>query len=469
MSGLLPYAAPSDAELRGRRVLVMGLGLFHGGAAVVRFLASRGARVTVTDLRDAAVLAPALAEIADLPFDAVLGRHREEDFRAADFVAVNPAVPPESPYLAAALAAGVPLVSEVGLCLARLRSRLAFVTGSKGKTTTASLLHAMLRAAGLDAVLGGNIGAPLVHQVDALNERQVVVFEISSFQLDQLGADPRRPEVAVVTNVFPVHLDRHGTLEAYAAAKRRALDGAAAAVLNAADGRVAAFAAGFSGRVARFSTAGAPADLWLDGDTVRDAAGAPVFARRELRIPGAHNAGNAMAALLAAECLGAARAPALAAARAFAGVEHRLERVGERDGRSFVNDSIATTPQSAQAALSALDGPIVLIAGGKESPFDLADLALAIARRAAALVAIGESGPRLAAAVRRVAPAFPVEQPADFATAVASATRLAPEGGTVLLSPAFPSYDWFQNFRERGDTFRRLCGASMERSPRGGG
>ncbi len=456
---LLPYTFPADAELRGRRVLVMGLGLFQGGAAVVRFLVGRGAEVLVTDLRSAEALAPTLAELDGVPFARALGGHRVEDFRGADLVVVNPAVPADSPFLQAALEAGVPLTSEVGLCLARLPARLVLVTGSKGKTTTATLLHRMLLRAGQAAVLGGNVGASLLARAGELTKAHTAVFEVSSFQLDQLRGLARAPECVVVTNLFPVHLDRHGTFEAYCAAKRLALEGARSAVLNHGDPRVRELAAAAPADVTWFSAAGEPPCGFFspDGKSVRAAGGEEVLRAGELLIPGAHNVLNAMAALAAAERLGAPRAAALAAARDFPGVEHRLELIGERRGVRLVNDSIATTPQSVLAALAALEGPLVLIAGGKDSGCDLAALAGAIGERVRVLVVAGESGPRLARAVAARPHAPLILCARDFAAAVSLALEQARPGETVLLSPAFPSYDLFRNFRERGEAFRRLA------------
>lgn len=463
------YRFPTDDELRGRRVLVMGLGLYHGGATVVRFLAGLGCRITVTDLRGPEELRESLAEIADVPHRAVLGGHHEGDFRDCDWIVVSPAVSPDSPYLAHAVEHGVRLTSEVGLFFARLRAPIALVTGSKGKSTTTALLHRMAEAGAIEAVLGGNIGRPLLGEVGRLPPRARVVFEVSSFQLEQLAGLARDVDVAVITNLFPVHIDRHGTFERYVDAKRQVLQGARCAVLNGADPLVTKLADGFAGEVRFFSTEGrVPRGLWLDGDVVRDEAGRAAFARGDLRIPGVHNAGNAMAALLAAEAMGVDRSAALAALRQFDGLEHRLERVAEVDGVRFLNDSIATTPQSCLAALAAIDGPIVLIAGGKSAPFDLSALAPRIARRTKALIAIGETAESLAAAVEAERGEAIVERAADLAAAMSRARSLAVAGDTILLSPAFPSFDMFRNFKERGETFRKLARAGLAKpdSPR---
>lgn len=429
---------PADSELAGRRVLVCGLGLFGGGEAVVRFLVSRGADVTVTDLRPPEALAESLDALAEVPFRRVLGRHEHHDFEAAELLVVNPAVPPTSLYLGSARAAGVPWTSEVGLALSRLRARLVFVTGSKGKSTTAAVLHAMVAEAGIPATLAGNMGAPLVESAATLAPDHVVVFEVSSFQLEQLVGLPRRPELTLITNLFPVHLDRHGTFEAYCAVKRTALDGARVAVLNERDRAVAAFADGFTGEIE-----------WFDPES-------PLLPVSELRLRGAHNAGNVTAAWTAARRLGVELGAAAGAARRFEGLPHRLRTVHEASGVTWVDDSIATTPRSACAALDSFTEPVILLAGGVENGIDVGSLAARVVARARALVSYGASGPRVAEAVR-AAGHVPVHEVSDLAAAVRTAREVARSGDVVLLSPAFPSFDGFRNFAERGDRFRQLA------------
>lgn len=457
------YSFPDDAAIAGRRVVVLGLGLYHGGAAVCRFLHRLGCSIVVTDLRDEKTLAESLREIDDLPVELVLGGHREKDLDHAAFVVVNPAVPADAPFLVEVVRRGIPLISEVGLFLSRFFAnptrRIALVTGSKGKTTSSSLLHAMVARHDPSAILGGNIGTPLLDRVHELSDEATVIFEISSFQLEQIRGLPRRPDVALVTNVFPVHIDRHGTFADYQAAKREVLVGARAAILNADDPVCASFASVVDGAPIWCSvgdSSGTVDGYRFDGTTLIAPDGERLLNRDELKIPGLHNVANALAAFAAADRLGVPRPLAREAAREFRGVEHRLELVAERDGVRFVNDSIATTPQSAIAALDALDGGILLIAGGKESPFEVEELAKRVAARAKALYAIGESGPRLVEAVRAVDPGFDARFAGDLVAATTMARRRAVVGDVVLLSPAFPSFDQFRNFKERGSRFVSL-------------
>ncbi|MFH0944777.1 MAG: UDP-N-acetylmuramoyl-L-alanine--D-glutamate ligase [Planctomycetota bacterium] len=454
----LPYAFPSDEELRGRRVVVLGLGLFGGGEATVRFLCALGCSVLVTDLREESRLAGTLGRLSDLRFDATLGRHSAGDLASAEWLVVNPAVPPHAPFLQAAVEAGVPLTSEVGLTLSRLNADLVLVTGSKGKSTTSTLIHEMLLASGRQSWLCGNIGRSILREASDIPAGDAVVFEISSFQLEQLAGHALRPKVAVLTNLFPVHLDRHGTFEEYCRVKESALSGAECAILNHSDPTVRSLGERLTGDVSWFSGGEPPpSGLVLLGSAISRVSGERVVSAGEITLPGRHNLLNVMAALLAAEEVGCNGSAAVGAARSFAGVPHRLELVGRSNGTRLINDSIATVPQSTLAALAAFEAPLILIAGGYETGCDLRELAAEIGRRARLLVTLGQSGPRLASAVAAAAPGLPQCAVESLEDAVATALAEAGPEDVILLSPAFPSYDMFQNFQERGDRFRGLA------------
>ncbi len=459
-------------DLEGLRVTVMGLGLFGGGAGVTRFLVSRGARVTVTDLRDAALLKKSLDLLDGLPVRFVFGRHDLRDFTGADLVVANPAVPPGSPFLEAAAKGMVPVDSEINMTLRFLPSRhLVGVTGSNGKTTTSHLVRAMAQACGRTAWLGGNTGGSLLTRLDEIGRDDVVVLELSSFQLEMTGAAGLGPDVAVITNITPNHLDRHGTFAAYVAAKKKILIRARRAVFNAEDRLtpelVGAF--GSAGSTLFSSRRALDVGLYLEGGALRqarrtasgeDGGSRVVSSIRDFTLPGVFNAENIMAALAAtSHVLGVEDVPSEAAraGAAFAGVPHRLEMVGRVGGVRYINDSIATTPESTMAALSAVDGEIALIAGGYDKKIPLDGLAGAIRERVSLLYLIGETAGKVAEAVRkreegggpRVVRANGVEE------AVEMASRAAGDGWTVLLSPAFASYDQFINFEERGVCFRK--------------
>jgi UDP-N-acetylmuramoylalanine--D-glutamate ligase len=444
----------------------MGLGLFGGGAGAVRFLAARGARVTVTDLRPADQLRESVSALDGLPVEFHLGGHLKEDFTDADLVLVNPAVPPDSPWLGLARSLETELNLFFKLCRARM---VVGVTGSNGKTTTTALIGEILKKGPRPVWVGGNIGAPLLERVDEIGPEDLVVLELSSFQLEHLDAIRRSPNVAVVMNLTPNHLDRHGTMENYAAAKRVIVAHQAAAdwkVLNADDPLVTAFES--PSRTARFSRTG-PADVvardtGLEWSLLGSSGTLDVSARR---LPGGFNLQN-MAAAAAASRLAAPEwagweESAREALRSFPGVEHRLEFVGEVGGVKYYNDSIATNPESTLAALDTLPGPFVLIAGGydKKLPFDA--LGRKVAERVRVAVLLGETAEAIA---RSIGPG-PVEvrRAPSFDEAVEMARASARPGDTVLLSPACASYDMFRNFAERGKRFKELVTTPRPKTP----
>ncbi len=454
------------SDFNGKRVIVMGLGLFGGGVAVTRFLARHGARVTVTDLKGESKLAVSLEKLRGVDVRFVLGRHVDSDFTDADLVIVNPAVPRDSPYLELAREHGVPFETETNLFFKLCPAPIIGVTGSNGKTTTTTLIGEMLRGPGLRVYVGGNIGAPLIERVEEMTAEDIVVLELSSFQLEDLRAIERSPHISVVTNISPNHLDRHKTMENYIAAKRAIVDyqrDGDIFVVNARDDRLASWAEAARARVLRFSSQGrVHKGTYLDGSTLRFRIGydkGKICDRDDILLPGIFNVENFLAASAAALALGVRTETIRRVARTFRGVTHRLELFHEEGGVRYYNDSIATTPESTIAALDALEGPIILIAGGYDKKVPLSALARKIADRCKAVVLVGTIGPQIAAELRRCgnADALQVfEEGTDFETAVRRATSLAEPGGCMLLSPATASYDMFANFEERGDTFKRL-------------
>ena len=389
-------------------------------------------------------------------------------------------------------------MSEVDLFLRLCPAATIGITGTKGKTTTSALTHALL-ATDRDhpAILGGNIGRPLVERLPELTPRNRVVVELSELQLPTLS---RGTTVAAYTNVTSDHLDRHGTLEAYRAVKRRLaelVDPAGALILNADDPVVAGYADATGARVVRYRHGEPPpgglgvADGWLVADAIEpigfpggagraagraantgaaatEFEGGRVMPVAELGIAGAHNVSNALAATAVALLFGIKPDEIRHAAAAFEGVEHRLERVAEIDGVRYVNDSQGTQPDAVIAALRAFDPPIVLIAGGRDKGVDLGDLAGVVAERAEAAVLIGESGPELERLFRQAGLAR-MERAASLEEAVTTASSIARAAGeasgrtaTVLLSPAAASFDMFEDYEARGRAFKaavaRLAG-----------
>lgn len=451
---------------RGKRVTVMGLGRFGGGVAVARFLAERGAKVTVTDLKTADDLTDSIAELDDIALhDLCLGHHRETDFTGADLVVVNPAVPPDNALVAQAVQAGVPLTSEMNLFWQFNRGRTIAVTGSNGKSTTTGMIESILAADGRRTWLGGNIGRSLLPVVDDIEPDDCVVLELSSFQLAALDRLFSSPHVAVVTNLAPNHLDWHESMDDYRCAKQALLrwqlpDGIA--VLNADDADVSSWPT--NGRQLLF------------GHKVRDAAGLYAAGRdcvyrphgslpewrlplqSWLRLPGSHNLENAMAAACAALALGASASSVQQGIEGFQSLPHRLEFVAEVDGRRFYNDSLATTPESACMAINAFQEPIVILAGGYDKHVDLSAFAADIAHKTKAASLMGQTSEVLALHIERIAEGHGPEfaEHADFESAFNWALEHSAPGDVVLLSPGCASYDWFANFEDRGKRFVEL-------------
>jgi len=426
----------SPTDFAGRRVTIMGLGQFGGGVAAARWTARQGAVVTVTDLADRNVLADSLATLADEPIARFhLGGHREQDFRDADVVVVNPAVRPGSPFLTAALEAGAQLTSEIELFLRACPAPVVGVTGTNGKSTTAAMIAAILRADGRRTWLGGNLGKSLLDDLERIDRDDWVVLELSSFQLRRLALDVPGPKVAVVTNCAPNHLDWHGTLEHYVAAKQRILAGQSAcdlAVLNTCCGEVAAWAHRVRGRQLPLVS---------------------VERLPELPLPGVHNRQNALCAATAALGVGCRWQSIDEGLTSFTALPGRLEPVATVDGRRFYNDTTATTPESTIAALEALDGPLWLLAGGSDKGVDLGPLAAAIARGVRGAALFGAVRRTLARQVNERAPGLSMAAVQTMDEAVGWCWERSQPGESIVLSPGCASYDQFDNFRHRGERF----------------
>ncbi len=456
-------------DFHGRQVTLVGLGT-RTHVALARYLVRQGARVRISERKPREQLSAELALVADLPVDLRLGGHREEDVVDADLIFVSPGVPRDLPILTIAREHGIPISSEIELLFARCRAPIVGITGSAGKTTTTSLVGEMLRAGGGSVHVGGNIGIPLIEKVDSISPDSWVVLELSSFQLEALRRSPR---IGAVLNVTPNHLDRHPTFEHYRESKFNLLryqDPTDVALLGADDPVAAMLAPRCPGSVRWFS---AQYDVMVgafrhDNDlVVRDAGIDASFASTsELRLPGAHNLLNVLAAAAVARAAGADLEAIRHVATTFAGVEHRLEFVRVVDGVSYYNDSIATSPERTVAGLRAFSCPIVLIAGGRSKHLPMNELARTIVEKVRALVTIGEMADEIEDAVRAQAggAALPIERAATLDEAVRIARRLAVSGDTVLLSPSGTSYDQFRDFEDRGRQFKAAV-LALEKVP----
>ncbi len=476
------------------------LGFARSGIALARFLSDRGARVTVYDVRSATELGESVAALEGRDIRLLCGPVIDPAAALAGqaLILTSPSVssrfPTTEPRLRAALAAveaegQTPVISEVDLFLRLCPAVTIGVTGTKGKTTTASLVAAVLEAGPRPVVLGGNIGQPLVERLPGLTAGHLVVLELSELQLPTLS---RGTHVAVYTHVTEDHLDRHGSVAAYQATKRRLaelVDPDGALVLNAEDPVSAAYA----------GSAAAPVTLYRRDDPlpgglgVRDgwvvaarvgrlalAGGGLATTRPRGRIlpldaialPGEHSVSNVLAAVAVGLLFGITPDGIRQAVAQFTGVEHRLELVAEADGVRYVNDSQGTQPAAVMAALRSFEPPIVLIAGGREKGVDMTELARVVAERASAVVLIGESAPAFRAAFE-AAGAEQVEIAPTLEVAVARADALAREAlqgarslVTVLLSPAAASFDMFTDYAARGLAFKAAVAAVIDRRSR---
>ncbi len=466
MSPLALVATRSD--LSGRRALVLGLA--RSGLAASRMLADAGAEVTVYDRRSRDDLADAVAALGERQVTLALAASPDEVaaiMRRAELVVTSPSISPRFPTTEAWLqramvdaeSAGIEVISEVELFLRLTRARILAVTGTKGKTTTTALVGSILEAAGVPHAVGGNIGTPLIERADALEPDDWAVLELSELQLPTIS---RGADVAVYTNIGSDHLDRHGTVEAYRAVKARLAQLTAArgtVVLNADDagcidlGRALPGAKRWYGFEDRYLQATVEdGRIYLGTGELMPVADVP--------LPGRHMLSNAMAAALGASLAGASPVAAAEGIRAFGGVPHRLETLGERAGITYVNDSQATIPAATLAALEAYAGRgVILIAGGRGKGLDYRELADAVARGCRAAVLIGETAEDLD---ELIAGRIPVERASDMSGAVARAASLARDGDVVLLSPAAASFDMFADYAARGDAYRAAVAALAE-------
>jgi len=450
-------------ELKSKRVTVMGLGRFGGGVGAVKFLVDRGARVTVTDLLDEADLAESLAALDGYKLQSLhLGGHRKADFSDADLVVVSPAVPPDNPYVEIARYHGVPLTGETGLFWRFNRGRIIGVTGTNGKSTTAAMVHAILNAVGFNSWLGGNIGRSLLPDVDSITPNDWVVLELSSFQLHDLDSLPSSPDVAIVTNCVPNHLDWHGSVDEYRHAKQAILrwqTPEALSILNQDDEGVAGWST--YGKRLWFGTAdlGRPGVFAVsDGMLFRDEDQERTFPLADwLQLPGKHNLQNAMAAACAVMAIGVPESAVKEGLATFAPLPHRLEQVAEINGRRFFNDSLATTPESVVVALASLADPVILMAGGYDKQVDLSLMADAIADRTKAVALMGQTAADLGDLLAKRCPSHLMRECRSFDEAFGWACSLSSPGDVVLLSPGCASYDWFPNFAARGERFAELA------------
>ncbi|MCO6438984.1 MAG: hypothetical protein J5J06_17970 [Phycisphaerae bacterium] len=455
--------------VKGRSVLVVGLGRFGGGVGVSRWLVEQGARVCVTDLAQSEDLEASIEALDGLPIEWRLGGHEGINLAGIDLAVINPAVDKRrSLFFAEVASLGITWTTEINLFCERCPARVIGVTGSYGKSTTCAMLAEVLnraaevlgRAAGHERVfLGGNIGQSLLSDVGRMCERDIVVLEMSSAQLEDLPRIAWRPALAVITNIYPQHLDRHGTYETYARAKFN--------ILGPGDQPLIA------GPLAP------PADEWLreirPEGWVRPAEVAEGMAVPTLQVRGEHNAENARLVLAVSRELGLRYSHVANALKEFRGLPHRLEFVGILNGARVYNDSKSTAPAATLRALRAIEGRVVLLVGGRRKDVDWGEVAGEASGRCRHVVCFGEAGGEIAERFGEVMSSAKtsIHRVPNVAAAVVRGGDLVEEGDALLFSPGAQSFDAYANYVQRGEHFTALvrakCGGAAERERIGKG
>jgi UDP-N-acetylmuramoylalanine--D-glutamate ligase len=445
-------------DLKGKKVLVVGLG--KSGLAAALFLRHKGALVTVSDVRSAQSLAKEIPALLEQGVMVEAGGHGVLTFRRQDLIVVSPGVPLNTPELEQAKNFGTPVIGELELAARFLKGKILAVTGSNGKTTTTTLLGEMLRESGIPMQVGGNIGVPVVELIERSTDETWSVLEVSSFQLE--STQEFHPAVAVILNITPDHLDRHGSFENYAKAKERifaAQDKNDAVVLNSDNARTAQAASRSAARVYWFSiehpvSQGAwVQDGWVVYRPVRDAQVENVIPLSKIPLKGEHNVENVVAAVSAAKQAGAATDAIGRAIENFQAVEHRLEFVATVNGADYYNDSKATNVDATAKAVAAFNSGIHLILGGKDKGSDYTTLSDLLRAHVRSVYTIGSAAEKIEGQLRGVVSLHSCQ---TLEKAVAAAGDAARPGEVVLLAPACSSFDQFENYEHRGRVFKEL-------------
>jgi UDP-N-acetylmuramoylalanine--D-glutamate ligase len=447
-------------ELKGKKVLVVGLG--KSGLAAALFLRHKGAQVTVSDVRSAEALAKDIPALLEEGIMVEAGGHGLLTFRRQDLIVVSPGVPLDTPELVQVRGFGLPIIGEVELAAHFLKGRMLAITGSNGKTTTTALVGEILEEAGLPALVGGNIGVPVIELVEQSKDDTWSVLEISSFQLE--STIEFHPRIAVILNITPDHLDRHGTFENYARAKERifaAMNEQDCVVLNA-DNAPAADAATRTKANTYWFSLEHPVDqgAWLEEGSIvyrgeKGGAVERIMSLKSIPLKGSHNVENVLAAVVASRLAGVGAEAIKRAVESFQAVEHRLEFVATINAVGFYNDSKATNVDATAKAIAAFSSGIHLIMGGKDKGSPYTTLNDLLRERVRAVYTIGSAAEKIESQLRGVVPILSCE---TLEKAVNQAACAAHPGEVVLLAPACSSFDQFENYEHRGRVFKELVG-----------
>lgn len=447
-------------NLEGMRVLVVGFGIT--GQPLVEFLHRKGARITLTDEKSEQLLGDSLEKVKHIPFDKVLGGHPTglEAYGTPEMIIVSPGVPLDLHFIKAFKMMKTPIIGEIELAYQFMNNPLVAITGTNGKTTTTALTGEIFKIGGKKPEVVGNIGIPIIEKIDAVSEDQCFVMEVSSFQLETINEF--RPTTAALLNITPDHLNRHGSMEAYASLKFRIFENQReddVAVINADDRTCMRLSNQIKSRICYFSRLHPQENgvflkdskMMLRWDDVEK----QIINIESIRIPGAHNIENAMAATGLAI---ASEVPVEAVREglmSFKGVEHRIEQVAQIDGVTYVNDSKATNPDAAMKAIEAINAPIILLAGGMDKHNDFNDLFKTFNHKVTHVIVYGETADQLMQTAQDIK-FQDIEKVKDLEEAVHRASNLATKGHTVLLSPACASWDMYPSYEHRGNHFKEI-------------
>lgn len=445
-------------ELKNKRVLVVGLG--KSGIAAAMFLRRQGARVTVSDARSAVALAKEIPALLDAGIMVESGGHGLLTFRRQDLIVISPGVPLDTPEVKQVIGYGMPVIGELELASRFLKGRIVAITGSNGKTTTTTLIGKILQDAGLPTQVGGNIGTPVIDLIDQSTDKTLDVLEVSSFQLETI--EQFHPWIALVLNITPDHLDRHGSFDNYAAMKARITENQQAGdylILNAEDKPTQMVAAKTKAQIFWFSPRRPiKQGTFVHGESIvfvpsEGAKAEPIMPVAEIPLRGSHNVENVLAAVCAARLAGASAESIRASVASFKAVEHRLEFVRCLQGVDYFNDSKATNVDAAMKAVAAFPSGVHLILGGKDKDSDYSQMSELLRERAKAVYTIGSAAEKIE---RQLNGVVKMVGAGTMDLAVREAHKAAVPGDVVLLAPACSSFDQFENYEHRGRVFRQI-------------
>lgn len=452
-------------DLKGKKITVMGLGLHGGGIGTVRFLVSAGAKVIVTDLKSKEYLAPSLEKLKDLKgVEYVLGQHRLEDFANVDMVVKTPPAPWTSKHIKLALEKNIPVEIDSSLFFKLCPNPIIGVTGTRGKTTTASLIYEILKMAGKNPIKAGIGQISVLDKLKELKKDSIVIFELSSWRLSALGRNKISPKIAVITNIYPDHLNHYKSMAEYIADKKNIFlhqKAGDVCVINDDNEITRNMESEIKAEAIKFSMhkISDGKTVYIDSEEIYLNNGIDdkkIMSVAEVKVKGRHNLSNILAAIGVAEALGIETDSVKKAITEFKGLPHRLEFVREIDGVQYYNDTSATSPEGAISGISSFSEPIILIAGGSDKKLDMAEFAKTISEKVKGVIFLkGEGTEKIIAELRKIIPdaeKFKIVESMD--KAVELAKNSAENGDVVLLSPGTASFGLFTNEFDRGNKFK---------------